>query len=78
MTDKSGPAFPTNGHATGMTLRDYFAGQVLPSVANHVIGFTDQRSLKELMEQHNCPSVESFVSKLAYAYADAMLEERKC
>jgi len=33
--DDGGPAFPTKGSAheiPGMTLRDWFAGQVLPSV----------------------------------------------
>ena len=65
-----GPAFPgktkkymegDDGFATGMTLRDYFAAQALPSLMSHYIG-TGSKS--EVLARH------------AYQVADAMLAER--
>lgn len=34
-TRQGGPAFPTGGYADGMTLRDYFAAAMLPSLVAH-------------------------------------------
>ncbi len=62
------PAFPPHAHShlpeyLGMTLRDYFAGQVLPHL--HIEGpETAEQKLKSIAE-------------MAYRIADAMLAERK-
>lgn len=57
------------GYGQGMTLRDYFAGQVL------VGGFTEFNSLADLeMPVEECVMV---ISGAAYAIADAMIAERK-
>jgi hypothetical protein len=60
------PAFPTNAKTffQGMTLRDYFAAQALPtciSMGQNRDGFWD----------------ETAVAVAAYAAADAMIEARK-
>ena len=56
-------AFPATRHDTGMTLRDYFAGQVLPHL--RIEGpQTAEQKLKSIAE-------------MAYRMADAMLAERK-
>ena len=71
MADQSGnpPAFPSDncfeGYA-GMTLRDYFAGQALPSVMH--LCARDTLAPAESITQ-------SFARK-AYEIADAMLAER--
>ena len=72
MSNTGGPAFPRNildhGHGvtttyeSGMTLRDYFAGQALASV-NLGIGVSDEYYRK--------------TAKHCYAVADAMLEARE-
>lgn len=73
--ETGGPAFPTeNGrqvgpsayHYEGMTLRDYFASQVLPGVVQ--VCANDVRQEDETRAQH-------FV-RVAYELADAMLAER--
>lgn len=65
--DDAGPAFPTQNakmYFHGMTLRDYFAAKALPVVAD------------------NFPPTDlnldwvAWVSRNAYAMADAMLKER--
>lgn len=65
------PAFPVTAgnqvYATGMTLRDWFAGQSLPSV---VLDCAETRP----------PSGENWyhmVARTSYEIADAMLEARK-
>ena len=58
-----GAAFPRPGQATGMMLRDWFAGQVLPSL----IADSDN-SYRGL----STPAVAA----AAYRYADAMIEAR--
>ena len=76
MTDKKdngGPAFPQmdpnslHFNATGMTLRDYFAGQALAVIIK--VCAQDKRKYGETIE-------EMFVRK-AYSIADIMLEVRK-
>lgn len=69
-----GPAFPSEftskvqdgvkrtGYFTGMTLRDWFAGMFISGVAS-------DSSWDEVYEES--------VAKLAYAQADAMIEERE-
>ena len=55
-------AFPTANGGSGMSLRDYFAAQVLPHL--HIAGpETAERKLKSIAE-------------MAYRIADAMLAER--
>ena len=69
--DNGGPAFPVfpetgAGHAVahqGLSLRDYFAAQVIAGVLAHGIP-TDASDRK-------------FVADHAYLFADAMLEARK-
>ncbi len=83
MSDKvkdGGPAFPTeeftpypHGGGTtsrkgGMTLRDWFAGQVL---ANFVM---DQESLQAL--RHGAAPDNEWVASFCYAAADAMIAAR--
>jgi len=65
--DDGGPAFPSDGPADaisywGMSLRDYFAAQVLPAVYAH--------ALNEGVESQDAIVAE------AYELADAMLEQR--
>ena len=57
-----------------MTLRDYFAAQVLPYIAQC---FTDVTTVttpgkNDITRRHN----EIGAAQVAYAYADAMLAER--
>ena len=75
MKDNGGPAFPsgnqvrvgeymTGGH-TGMTLRDWFAGQALKAwVQAHIDQSVDDLS-------------KSDIARECYSYADAMLKERE-
>lgn len=64
MTDKTGPAFPQISNAefsfTGMTLRDYFAGQALQTLE---------------YTEHNDHTPAS-MAYWAYYIADAMLKVR--
>mgnify|MGYP001559385529 CR=1 FL=1 len=75
--DDGGAAFPATlyhdardfGQRTGMTLRDWFAGQVLPAVmlssdAAYMTGKRDE-----------APGTKEYVSD-AYRIADAMIKER--
>jgi hypothetical protein len=65
--DNGGPAFPqlepnsAYFNATGMTLRDYFAGQVIASVKGW----------------HPADRQGKSSAQIAYEIADAMLEARK-
>lgn len=72
MTQKQdgGPAFPhipTHGSNDGMTLRDYFAGQVISDV--FLNGFEAGNLSPE--------GTAKLASKWAYIIADAMLAERE-
>ena len=63
--DDSGPAFPNAGtSATGMTLRDYFAGQALIGLMTGTVG------------NDNYDMDNKEYSDEAYAIADAMIEAR--
>lgn len=70
-----GPAFPlrdgTGAAQLGMTLRDYFAAQMLPALAS---GESIRACLRSANE--NGVSPREVAAKLAYAHADAMLAER--
>ncbi len=63
--DNGGPAFPmapdVSGHWSGMTLRDWFAGQALAGM------------LTNPDDLHGAADA----AKIAYAMADAMLEARE-
>lgn len=69
--DDGGPAFPlrvefpTTGphHELGMSLRDWFAGKALAGICAHT-------------DTGNAPPCEG-EARVAYAFADAMLAERK-
>jgi hypothetical protein len=62
--DDGGPAYPGSDGSTGMTLRDYFAGQALGEwVRAHIEGSVDDLSKK-------------VIARECYGYADAMIAER--
>jgi len=61
----SGPAFPNKHGDMGMSLRDWFAGQVL----NGIVSSFSQRSDAYFNEQK--------AAKMAYQTADAMLRARE-
>lgn len=78
MTDKiddGGPAFPSEGeghgnpkyHSPGMSLRDHFAGQALPTVLG-LIG---------IPEDGPDDLWDGSIAERCYALADAMLAARK-
>ena len=76
--DNGGPAFPSDmliGHAvtaskpfSGMTLRDWFAGQALAGLAGR--NFSDG---SDFMHREG-PEI---AAEWAYSFADAMIEARK-
>jgi hypothetical protein len=78
MMSKNPPAFPSEQHETlggtwnqtycdGMSLRDYFAGQVMTAAFNATHGNDYGRDGNDHMP---------LSAKMAYRYADAMLAER--
>lgn len=85
-----GPAFPipqqqfTDGYtivgaegAPGMTLRDWFAGQVATSIAQTIIT-ADQTVLSVVADAEGYDgSVDGYVAFRSYRIADAMLAERE-
>jgi hypothetical protein len=80
MTDEKtgGPAFPQQDDATGsegMTLRDYFAAQVLQGYVSSQSWHPDfvyPEGYKFVAGQR----ADQAVAEAAYKYADAMLKER--
>jgi len=73
--DNSGPAFPIKGSLMsideqGMTLRDYFAAQAMPSIARDF--WEDVRAGKYGSEHWPIA-----IAKSAYLMADAMLKARE-
>lgn len=79
--DDGGPAFPlrvefpTTGphHELGMTLRDYFAGQVLSAVYHE----EERLFWKAHFAGESYPFDSGTIAESAYRVADAMLAERK-
>jgi hypothetical protein len=68
MTDKTGePAFPWGTGFAGMTLRDYFAAKALQAIINDTSVNIGINKLEDDMHD----------AKMAYRYADAMLEARE-
>lgn len=59
-----GPAFPIMYCSEGMTLRDYFAGQVMAGALQNYL-------------TPKCRYTEREVASRAYRYADAMLAARE-
>lgn len=61
-------AFPkaTTYGSSGMTMRDYFAGQVLPTIADHSTYF----------ENLEGEGYGEKVARVCYQLADAMLKQR--
>lgn len=53
-----------------MTMRDYFAAHCPPSSMNDL-------QIQLMNEEKTCPGAYRAMAKLAYIYADAMLEARK-
>ena len=74
-----GPAFPRTDSTysqaqSGMTLRDWFAGQAL---AGTVFRWGEVTTyLKHAGAMHDAKSVRQFMAGAAYAQADAMIAER--
>lgn len=60
----------------GMTLRDYFAGQVLSGLINGSFTHLGQEFLKSARDQGFAKGAGGVFAKSAYEYADAMIEER--
>jgi hypothetical protein len=72
-----GPAFPSHGSMgevaqEGMTLRDYFAAAALQGSLSTIEDYS-----QELKRINSKTPLNTFMARLAYAYADAMLEARK-
>jgi hypothetical protein len=63
--EDGGPAFPTADYRTGMSLRDWFAGQALAGILAGA--FIDSSRLTD---------GANFITQNAYQYADAMLAAR--
>lgn len=81
ITKAGGPAFPVsipgcgdNGWH-GMTLRDYFAGQMLAAAYADAPGLKDYE-LKFMFGDASGLRRETIAAALAYRYADAMIERR--
>ena len=81
MTDKNTPAFPlvAEDHTgmminMGMSLRDYFAAQALPTA----VKLNTQQYNRELGKEWFWDDEEdaAFAANVAYQLADAMLRER--
>lgn len=80
-TNDGGPVYPCTKRTvvgdqltaevlTGMSLRDWFAGMVMPSLISlFSTGKLELKSGGKINEQH--------ISAQAYAFADAMLKERE-
>ena len=73
--DDGGPAYPSPAGGdpafSGMSLRDWFAGQALSESIS---------AAKEIVKMEWCPEdleVTEYAASLAYEIADAMLAERK-
>lgn len=72
--DDGGPAFPSNEmiEETGMTLRDWFAGQAMAGM----VSSKDIISACIKAAYHDGVDPTDIVAADAYTYADAMLAER--
>ena len=70
-----GPAFPPHHdprrHPSGMTLRDYFAGQALPTILAALIAKPAHETAPFTQEER-----AAGVARASYEIADAMLAEK--
>lgn len=57
----------------GMTLRDYFAGQIMSGLVSDV--FNTSKAWEEMAEAENLDP-HAVMARVAYAYADAMIKRR--
>jgi hypothetical protein len=71
-----GPAFPVIYDSSGMTLRDYFAGQALEGILSKAINPNDRGNDSVNWASTNAPGPTKAANS-AYEYADAMLAARK-
>lgn len=74
-TNNGGAAFPVPSGTLvnqGMTLRDYFAAKVLPTM------ITDGAALEAIKMMAKKTGMDAFelTAKMCYEYADALLKER--
>ena len=78
MKDNGGPAFPRPGGfqmeeaQEGLSLRDYFAGQMLNAMASSDEGVNKVFAIAK----DNAAEPSKVAAAMAYEQADAMLEER--
>lgn len=75
MKDTGGPAFPIPGlqeheEFNGMTLRDYFAAQMLPGIVT--LDMNDAPGVKPKKGEDG----NQALARVAYSLADAMIAER--
>lgn len=90
-TEDGGPAFPTKGpphkvitaHGEhyedenhGMSLRDYFAGQVVGALGSALNTVEGSKLLIQASSEHDA-SPANLIAVTAYQIADAMLSARK-
>lgn len=61
---------------TGMSLRDWFAGQALVGLCAGVLGNTDAIEALHAMNKNEDWAPEQIHAKWAYGFADAMLKAR--
>jgi hypothetical protein len=79
LTDE--PVFPSDYRTNGMTLRDYFAAKAMASLMSNLsYGAELQRIFDPNKTVANSGPMDegpcSYLCRLAYAFADAMLTER--
>ncbi len=79
MKDTSDMAYPCpetekNYYQSGMSLRDYFAGQALPAILKNNTYLT--MTCIDLRGKRTEEDQTPFIARKAYLMADAMLEER--
>jgi hypothetical protein len=85
-TETGGPAYPPlhnpKHHESGMTLRDWFAGQALPQAVEDygTPGISGRDNHGNRITPYSTKAVgtrEQIIARQAYIYADAMIEARK-
>lgn len=75
-----GPAFPpgttSDSRPTGMSLRDWFAGQALIAYLGGTSSSAESAEAAMIVMEKRGESIHQFIASGAYAFADAMLAER--
>lgn len=73
--DDGGNAYPWGGDIRGgMTLRDYFAGQALASLAATAV--SDNSPILQVAVRRGV-DVDDLIAQMSYEYADALIKARK-